>query len=80
MLCEIRNSVAAKKSELESEGGAISRSFVQNRFELRSAIATNSDISNFQGSEQQNNPDFEKSLTWSGYPELNWDYTHPKRA
>jgi len=29
-------------------GGAISRSFVQNRFELRSAIATNSDILKIQ--------------------------------
>jgi len=29
-----------------AKGGAIIRSFVQKRFELRSAIATNSDISN----------------------------------
>jgi len=32
-------------------GGTISRSFVQKRFELRSVIATNQDISNFQGKE-----------------------------
>src|SRR3990167_1889737 len=35
---------------------AISRSFVQNRFELRSAIATNQDISNFQGKELARSP------------------------
>jgi len=37
-------------------GGAINRSFVQNRFELRSAIATNQDISNFQGKEFVRSP------------------------
>jgi len=37
-------------------GGAINRSFVQNRFELRSAIATNQDISNFQGKEVARSP------------------------
>src|SRR3990167_7479378 len=31
-------------------------------------------------SEQQNNPDFEKSLSWSGHWELNPVYTHPKRV
>ena len=37
-------------------GGAISWSFVQKRFELRSAIATNQDISNFQGKEFARSP------------------------
>ena len=31
-------------------------------------------------SEQQNNPDFEKSLTWSGCRELNPVYMHPMHA
>jgi len=35
---------------------AINRSFVQKRFELRSAIATNQDISNFQGKELARSP------------------------
>jgi len=39
-----------------AKGGAISRSFVQKRFELRSAIATNQDISNFQGKEFARSP------------------------
>ena len=34
----------------------ISRDFVQKRFELRSAIATNQDISNFQGKEFARSP------------------------
>ena len=37
-------------------GGAINRSFVQNRFELRSVIATNQDISGFQGKEFARSP------------------------
>ena len=36
--------------------GAINRSFVQKRFELRSVIATNQDISNFQGKEFARSP------------------------
>ena len=39
-----------------ARSAAISRSFVQKRFELRSAIATNQDISNFQGKEFARSP------------------------
>jgi len=37
-------------------GGAISQGFAQKRFELRSVIATNQDISNFQGKEFARSP------------------------
>ena len=42
---------------------AINRSFVQKRFELRSAIATNQDISNFQGKELARSPRWSLSRT-----------------
>ena len=67
-------------SAVPPAAGAISRSFVQNRFELRSAIATNQDISNFHGKEQQNASEFSKCLNWSGCWESNPGRTLPKRA
>ena len=43
-----------------ARSAAISRSFVQKRFELRSVIATNSDILNFQGKELARSPRFRR--------------------
>ena len=48
--CPPERSVSAARS------AAISRDFVQKRFELRSVIATNQDISNFQGKEFARSP------------------------
>src|SRR3990167_4224992 len=48
--CPPERSVSAARS------ATINRSFVQNRFELRSVIATNQDISNFQGKELARSP------------------------
>ena len=45
-----------ERSVSAAQSAAISRSFVQNRFELRSVIATNQDISNFQGKELARSP------------------------
>ena len=45
-----------ERSVSAAQSAAISRSFVQNRFELRSVIATNQDISNFQGKEVARSP------------------------
>jgi len=48
--CSPERSVSAARS------AAISQDFVQKRFELRSAIATNQDISNFQGKKFARSP------------------------
>jgi len=48
--CPPERSVSAARS------AAISQDFVQKRFELRSVIATNQDISNFQGKEFVRSP------------------------
>jgi len=45
-----------ERSVSAAQSAAISRSFVQNRFELRPVIATNQDISNFQGKELARSP------------------------
>jgi len=46
----------AEVRRAETRSGAIQAFFVQKRFELRSAIATNQDISNFQGKEVARSP------------------------
>ena len=64
---EVLTQVERSVSAVPPTAGAISRSFVQKRFELRSAIATKLDILSFQVSNYKIGSNFKKLRAQKGY-------------